>query len=384
MAKIGLNMIVKDESKLILRCLKSCLPLVDFVCISDTGSTDGTQVIIRDYLDENHVEGLVLDHPWSDFAHNRNLALESMRPFAAKGIDYVFVIDADDQLQIEPGFNIKAFKDSMDRDIYDVLVIHGSMNHWRPQIIRNSDAFRWVGVLHEYIEAPPTCTRLGVRELKILASIEGSRNADPEKFKKDADILEKAVKIEKNPYLFARYLFYLAQSYRDAKDDEKARRNYVECAKFPVWDQQVYISLLEAIRCCTRLGGEFEFDTAMKYFERAKAALPERAEVYHAMSFLCRQLGKNKEGMDIAKPALNFTVQEGGLFAEPWIYDYALRDEYAVNAYWTGAYKECLISCLKLLSSPKTPPDMIKRLSDNATAAAMKLFEADQDFIFSD
>jgi glycosyltransferase involved in cell wall biosynthesis len=383
MAKIGLNMIVKDESKLILRCLKSCLPLVDFVCISDTGSTDGTQVIIRDYLEQNQVEGVVFDHPWQDFAHNRNLALESMRPFAAKGIDYVFIIDADDQLQIDPGFSIKAFKDAMDKDIYDVLVLHGSMNHWRPQIIRNDDRFRWVGVLHEYIEVKEPFTRAALPQLKILASVEGSRNADPDKFKKDAEILEKALKTEKNAYLIARYLFYLAQSYRDYGDNKKALRNYVECSKLHVWDQQTYISLLEAIRCCIRLGGEFEFEAAMKYFERAKAILPQRAEAYHAISFLCRQLGKNKEGMDLAKPGLDAAIPDG-LFAEPWIYDYGLRDEYAVNAYWSGAYKECLISCLRLLSSPKTPPDMIKRLADNATAAAGKLFEVDHAFIFSD
>ena len=381
MATIGLNMIVKDESKLILRCLKSCLPLVDYVLVSDTGSTDGTQVIIRDFLEENRIEGLVLDHPWQDFAHNRNLALNALR--AVPHVDYAFVIDADDQLAIDSGFNVTEFKAGMDKDIYDVTVLHGSMTHQRPQLFKNTEGYRWVGVLHEFVEAPEVHTRVSVPQLKILASIEGARNQDKEKFQKDAAILEKAVKEEKNAYLFARYLFYLAQSYRDAGDNEKALRNYVECAKIHVWDQQTYIALLEVIRCATRLGGEFEFDVALKSFQRARDLLPQRAEAYHAISFLCRALGKNKEGMDLARPGIDLTVPDG-LFAEPWIYDYGLRDEFAVNAYWAGAYKDCLICCLKLLASAKTPADMIKRLADNAMAAAHSLFDIEQPFIFSD
>jgi len=43
---VCLNMIVKNESEVITRCLKSVLPLIDYWVISDTGSTDGTQKII--------------------------------------------------------------------------------------------------------------------------------------------------------------------------------------------------------------------------------------------------------------------------------------------------------------------------------------------------
>ena len=45
--KIGLSMIVKDEAQIVLRCLESARPLIDYAMIEDTGSRDGTQVIIK-------------------------------------------------------------------------------------------------------------------------------------------------------------------------------------------------------------------------------------------------------------------------------------------------------------------------------------------------
>jgi glycosyltransferase involved in cell wall biosynthesis len=364
-------MIVKDEAKLILRCLESVKPLVDYVLISDTGSTDGTQKVIRDWLYLNKIEGVVLEHAWQDFSYNRNLAIENLRNrnFA---INYAFVIDADDRLEIAPDFNIAAFKARMDRDIYDLMVLHGGVVHPRPQIFRNKPGYYYVGVLHEYLEAPKPFTRVTVSGLKILASIEGSRNADPQKFRKDAEILKKAVKSEQNAYLRARYMFYLAQSYRDANDPKEALRHYlIRSNTAGGWDQEVYVSLLEAIRCHTKCDGP-NLNDPVFWFERAAKLFPERIEAHHAMAFLCRKHGANQQGMEISRRGFGKTVPDG-LFVEPWIYDYGLLDEFAVNAYWAGHYLESLQASLMLLANEKTPHHMVKRLADNAIAALGKL-----------
>src|SRR5579863_9608105 len=123
MRTIGLSMIVKDESHVIRQCLISALPLIDYVLVVDTGSTDGTQQIIREFLRAQGIEGAVIDEPWRDFAYNRSFALERLRE--VQHIDYAMVIDADDAVVLDPGFDTRAFKMQMTHEIYDVPVIQG-------------------------------------------------------------------------------------------------------------------------------------------------------------------------------------------------------------------------------------------------------------------
>ncbi len=75
MKTIGLSMIVKDEAHVILQCLESVRPLVDYVLVVDTGSTDGTQQIVWDYLVRENLAGGVVEEPWQNFAYNRTFAL---------------------------------------------------------------------------------------------------------------------------------------------------------------------------------------------------------------------------------------------------------------------------------------------------------------------
>ena len=152
MKTIGLCMIVRNEARLIRQCLTSALPLVDYVLVVDTGSEDGTQQIIRDFLAEHDVPGAVIDEPWRDFAYNRTFALDRLRE--VEDIDYALIIDADDIVVLDAGFDPRAFKTRMGHDLYDVQVLHGGMSHFRAQICRNRLPFSFKGVVHEYLEVP--------------------------------------------------------------------------------------------------------------------------------------------------------------------------------------------------------------------------------------
>ena len=94
---ITLCMIVRDESRVLARCLQSVAPFIDRYCIVDTGSTDGTQAIPRAVL--GAMPGEVHERPWRDFATNRNEAIA----LASPGADYLLVMDADDVLVAESG-----------------------------------------------------------------------------------------------------------------------------------------------------------------------------------------------------------------------------------------------------------------------------------------
>jgi hypothetical protein len=80
-------------------------------------------------------------------------------------------------------------------------------------------------------------------------------------------------------------------------------------------------------------------------------------------------------------------MPSGGLFLEPWIYNWALADEYAVNAYWAGNYLGSLRMNIALLTRDETPRDTVKRLATNADASLGKLmprFTSNTSLVFSD
>ena len=59
---ICLNMIVKNEAKIIKRLLNSVLPIIDTYWISDTGSTDNTFEIIQNFFTERNITGKIINH----------------------------------------------------------------------------------------------------------------------------------------------------------------------------------------------------------------------------------------------------------------------------------------------------------------------------------
>ena len=142
---IGLCMTVKNESEVILRCLESVRPIVDYVLVEDTGSTDGTQKIIREWLDRVGLPGEVYDEPWRDFAYNWSHALARLRE--KKDVDYALIIKAGDVLEVPPGFKMPYLK----ADSYTLEVRHQELRHWRPQLVLNALPWRYEGVLHEFL-----------------------------------------------------------------------------------------------------------------------------------------------------------------------------------------------------------------------------------------
>ena len=91
---ICLNMIVKDEADIIVNTLSNIINKIPihYWVICDTGSTDNTAELIKNFFKEKDISGELIHEPWRDFAYNRTKALE----FAYKKTDFLFLFDADE------------------------------------------------------------------------------------------------------------------------------------------------------------------------------------------------------------------------------------------------------------------------------------------------
>ncbi len=358
---VCLNMIVKNEAPVIARCLESVRPIIDYWVIVDTGSTDGTQDAIRAIMAD--VPGELHERPWRDFAHNRTEALDLARPHG----DYVLIIDADDVLEFDPQFKMPV----LDADSYQLRIVHSSMTHARMQIVRAALPWVWRGVVHEFLTCEGASGCGLVEGMRMRINHDGARRRDPETYRRDAEILATALETETDPFMRSRYQFYLAQSYRDCGEKGKALQAYLERAELGFWIEEVFISLYSAAKLQAAL--ERPFDEVVATYLRAAKAVPGRLEALHGACRYCRLAGRNKEGYELAKDARLSGEPPNGLFVEPWIYEYGLLDEFSINAYWAGAYAECLEACLKLLEEGKLPSSQRDRVIANARFAVGKI-----------
>jgi glycosyltransferase involved in cell wall biosynthesis len=370
--KICLAMLVRNEAPVIARCLASVRPLIDHWVVVDTGSTDGTPDIVRNTL--NDVPGELHQRPWVDFGHNRTEALR----LAQEHGDYTLMIDADEALELPPGFR----RPHLNAASY-VIETGEHERLWRPQIVRNGLPWRYEGVLHEFLScgAEPEGGRVMPHErsqkrlpgARIRLGNDSARRRNPgsEHYRQKVGLLERALATETDPFLVARYKFYLAQTHLDAGDKEKALAAYRERAALGLWDQEVFISLYRSAGIEADLG--FDEDAVIASYLLAHNARKDRAEALHGAARFCRLKERYQEGFDLAKRGLLVKRPDNAFIPEDWIYEYGLLDEYAINAYWIGRYDECIKSCRKILSTPTLPGADRKRIQANAELARQKL-----------
>jgi len=244
---ICLNMIVKDESHIIVDTLTKLLSKmpIDYWVISDTGSTDNTQEIIKTFFKERGIPGELYEDKWENFAHNRTLALEH----AHGKSEYIFVFDADDELcgdfqlpvLTEDAYHIQ-FGDANGTSYTRVLLVNNNTKKWR-----------YLSVIHEFIDCVDNSHTSGViaGNYYCVSGRLGNRSKDPDKYLKDALVLEKAhaEALAKNDLLYFRYAFYCANSYFDYGKYEDAIKWYKITLGQGNWEQEKYVSCMKLFIC---------------------------------------------------------------------------------------------------------------------------------------
>lgn len=367
---ITLCMIVKNEAHVIERCLASVLPVIDHWVIVDTGSTDGTQQKIKDFFDRNGIDGELHEIPWKDFGFNRS---EALRLAQATDTDYALMIDADEILVFEQGFDPIAFKNNLTADLYNVFAQFGQTRYHRPQLTSNKKRFYYRGILHEYVDChDPIGTRDFARGFMNTPIQDGARSSDPKKYEKDAIRFEEALAsgtVEEKD--FNRYHFYLAQSYRDSQQWEKSLDAYLKRADLGGWNEEVFYSLYQAGRIMEIL--EKPVDNIIQAYFKAYQTAPWRAESLWAAARLCRAFSRFDQGYRFAKQGLKIRYPEGALFVGQGIYEWALLDEFSIASYWTGNYRESRIASIQILKENKFPADQKERIEANLKFATEAL-----------
>jgi len=323
-SKICLNLIVRDEEAVIEGCIRSCLPVIDSWCIVDTGSVDRTMEIIRDVLKD--VPGELVEEPWRDFGYNKSHALRA----AKKWGDYALLMDADDELVLDEGFQLPL---RLTADTYDLRVRYANLEYDRPHLVKLSRGFYYEGVRHEYLTCSGPFAK-GGRIEGILYEVVGggARSRDPEKYIHDAEALEATVTTDAES---PRALYYIGQSYRDAGLRDKALAWFERRGAIAGWPEETFMALFEAAKCHELLGHDPR-DVMQGYF-RAWEARPTRAEpLYELARYLRVVESRFSLAYEIARWGASIKRPDDRLFVAQDVYDWRMLDEMAIAAFYIG------------------------------------------------
>jgi tetratricopeptide (TPR) repeat protein len=312
-----LNMIVKNEMANLARCLSAVAPYIDCWVIGDTGSTDGTQDFIRDFFAARSLPGELHSFPFHDFEQARNAALDCAyaSPLA---YDYLLLDDADMELVVED----EDFRTRLEAPCYTLLQRSG-VSYWNARIVRRDAGARYHGVTHEYLDVPGGTKPLHGVWYKDHAS--GSNRVD--KFERDIRLLLEGLKQEPDSH---RYWFYLAQSYRDAGQTERAAEAYAKRAEMGGWDEEAWYARLQLARCQRKLGDEGGF---VRHALAAFNQRPHRAEPLYDLARFYRERGMTEASVLFSEDGIGLGRPDGDtLFIEDFVYQTGLKEEYSIAA----------------------------------------------------
>lgn len=215
MITISLCMIVKNEEKILGRCLSCLADLMDEIIIVDTGSTDETKKIAAEYTDK------IFDFQWvEDFSAARNFA------FSKATGDYIYSADADEVLDEENRERFRILKENMFPEVEIVqmyytnqLKFHTVYNYdkeYRPKLFKRLRSFTWIDPIHETVRLDPVV---------FDSDIEIIHEQEENHAKRDLEALHRAVsrgvKLSERLFdMYARELYFAGEEedFKKAED----------------------------------------------------------------------------------------------------------------------------------------------------------------------
>ena len=283
--KISVSMIVKNEQAVLKDCLETVKGF-DEIVIIDTGSTDDTIKIAKEYTDKVYT-----DYKWEDhFANARNISKDRCTG------DWILIIDADETLHntVEEVRKVVEEADKIGANLINVKTIssRGSDSHKSQRLIRNIPEVKWYGAAHNYLGdssrplPPKHPSENEMVDIKVVYGYSPAHKLDPDRTLR---ILKKAVEEGAG----SREIFYLAREYyyrRDYRTCVKYLEKYLEKPGFRAEIAEVHLMMA---RCYWSMEGDHGEDARLACM-RAIYISPDFKEAFVFMAEMNFEPRKSK------------------------------------------------------------------------------------------
>jgi glycosyltransferase involved in cell wall biosynthesis len=288
-ARLCANLIVRNEAKIIERCLTSLLPAIDCWVICDTGSTDGTQDIVRAFFAScaDELPGQLHEFPFRDFSQARNEAMARARA-SSLDFDYLLLVDADHEVHL-----LQAdFRQHLTAAAYRVWQHDRHIRYPNVRLLRRDIVAVYRGPAHEYLDV--TGDVGDCADLVIHDRCDGTRT---EKYERGIRLLEAHLREHPDD---RRSMYYLGQNYRDTGAYAQALRWYAKRARAGGWEEEAWHADYQTALCHQRMSNFGAFIAGMW---RAYNRRPWRAEPLYHLAQWHRSLGERETVMAICEIA---------------------------------------------------------------------------------
>ena len=328
---IVLILMIRNESKIIERCLKAVEGVVDAFCVHDTGSSDNTCDIVKNFLVGR--TGCLTTSEWKDFGHNRTLSFQNARDYVRDTLKwdldktYGLLLDAD--MVFHTG---DLRKHALTEKGYSIFQRNGTLEYPNCRLIRMDHEWVCRGVTHEYWDGPTQPLSKDV--CWIDDRNDGGCKSD--KFERDARLLEQG--LEKEP-TNVRYMFYLGQTYHCLGRDRAAIRMYKQRFRAGGWDEERWYSLYMIGTSYLKLKETAKFE---KYMNLAHEFRPSRAESLYKLAKYFREESQHYKSYQYIVMGKKIPMPKDSLFIETNVYTGLFDYEETICLYYMGRKKEGL------------------------------------------
>ena len=328
--KIILMLMIKNESRIIQRCIMHAIQHVDAVCVLDTGSTDNTVEICTSVLKRTGKPFKIGVEPFINFGKSRTASFRLAQAFCTElgwpvNTTYALAVDADMNLVVKPGF--ASFKLSVNG--YTVIQANGHMKYHNTRIMRIGSPWKCTGATHEYWDLGGT-QKIPFEIMYIDDKNDGGCKSD--KFERDVRLLRE--EIAENPKN-DRAHYYLGQSLKDLGRFDEAIEMFKRRIEIGGWVEEVHYSYYQIGKCYDHMNKPLEMELWMN---KAFEFYPKKAEpLYHLTRYFRERSQHFKayhyylKGRDIPYPKDDVLFIENHVYEGLFHYEATILDCYVVG-----------------------------------------------------